>query len=188
MKSTTLTARRAKTLLGVAMLAATVATIGAVGTASAAAAAPTAAAAQASQDHTATASSNTVLVKTVVNAHGVLKVFKESTPHRAVSNTVVRPNDSGGCAGNDPNVCFDIYGGGLYVSYMRNTTTFGGSGYVDMQINGPSGVLADTGWWFEGGGSYYFDWKPYGYVAAGYYCGTSFIGSAREGACETVHN
>jgi hypothetical protein len=101
----------------------------------------------------------------------------------------VRPNSSSGCAGSDPEVCFTINGSGLYVNYMENDTYFGNAGWADMQINGPGGVIVNSGSFWEYGGWYYISWTPNSCIGAGYYCGTTWVGSGgHQGACGTVHN
>ena len=174
-------ARRVMTTLGIAAVAVAITAVGDVGAANAATAAP------ANSDRNVTASADGVLVKEVATARGTLDIFKESAPHHAVSNTVV-PHSSTGCAGSNPEVCLYINGSGLYVNYMENDTHFGAAGGADMQINGPSGIIVDSGWFNENGGWYYIRWSPYNYIGAGYYCATTYVGGGREGACNTVHN
>lgn len=166
--------RWAKTALKAATVTLALAAAGATG-------ATAADAATAAPAHTAATANGAVLVKEVKTANGVLDVYK-------VPAAAVRPDSSSGCAGGNPRVCFTIDGSGLYVEYMENSTTFGSAGTVNMQINGPSGVITQTGNFYESGGTYDYTWYPYSNVPGGYYCGTSFTSTTRQGACETVHS
>jgi hypothetical protein len=163
MKSALVLARRVAAAAGIAAIAVATA---AAGNADAATTAPT------------TASASAVLVKTVTNAHGTLEVFKETAT----------PDSSHGCAGSNPEVCLTVDGSGLHVNYMENSTRFAQPGGTDMQINGPGGIISDSGWFTENGGWYSLRWAPNAYIAGGYYCGTTYVGGGHEGACETVHN
>jgi hypothetical protein len=163
-------ARRAAATLGIAAVALTGAMVGDAAAATSGQALP---------DQQGTA----VLVKRVDTARGTLEIFEAAAPQG------VTPHSSTGCAGSDPRVCLHIEGSGLYVSYMENDTYVGRSGGIDMQINGPSGIMADSGWFNATAGYHYlYYWQPRGYVAGGYYCATTYAGGGHEGACNTVHN
>ncbi|WP_412544013.1 hypothetical protein R8Z50_16380 [Longispora sp. K20-0274] len=127
-----------------------------------------------------TAAGGAVLVKEVRGANGVLDVYEVRGPAAVDS--------SSGCAGWPLRVCFGIYGDGLFVNHMTNSTYFPAAGVVNMQINGPGGVIIESGNFYQSGNVYYnYTWTPMSNVAAGYYCGTSFTNTTRQGACETVH-
>lgn len=139
-------------------------------------------AATAAHTRSTTATDSAVLVKEVKNDNGVLDVYR-------VTGARVQPNSvTSGCAGSSLRVCLNIAGSGLYVQMMENYTTFPSAGTVNMQINGPYGVITESGNFYESGGDYVFHWMPYSYVAAGYYCATSFTYTSRQGACLTVHS
>ncbi|MBB1158442.1 MULTISPECIES: hypothetical protein [Amycolatopsis] len=167
MKNVSLFARRAAAAVGIAAVATAVAAVGDV------------AAANAAVPH----ADGAVLVKKVTSARGTLEIFEGAAP-----GSVVTPHSSYGCAGSDPSVCLDIEGSGLYVDHMQNDTYVRRSGGMDLQINGPGGIIVDSGWFTAYPGHHYAYWWPRGYVARGYYCATAYVGGGHEGACNTVHN
>ncbi|WP_406510039.1 hypothetical protein [Streptomyces sp. NBC_00212] len=129
--------------------------------------------------HSVAAPAGSVLVKEVKTAQGTLDIYRDSAAR-------VQPFSASGCAGGSFEVCININGSGTYVYYIENSTHFPSAGTVNMQINGPSGVLAQTGNFYEGGGWYNAVWNFDRNVTPGYYCATSFTSTSRQGACETV--
>ncbi|MFD7168515.1 hypothetical protein [Streptomyces violascens] len=129
--------------------------------------------------HSAAAPAGSVLVKEVKTAQGTLDIYRDS-------DAGVRPFSSSGCAGGSFEVCININGSGTFVYYIENKTHFPSAGTVNMQINGPSGVITQTGNFYESGGWYSFIWNADNYVTPGYYCATSFTYTSRQGACNTV--
>ncbi|WP_412538431.1 hypothetical protein R8Z50_21565 [Longispora sp. K20-0274] len=157
----------------VAALTVTAATMTGAASAQAAAPAPTG---------TSAVPDGAVLVKEVRNDNGVLDVYQVTGPDAAGIRS------STGCAGAAFHVCLDISGSGLHVNYMANRTHFPTAGTVNMQINGPSGVITESGNFYTPADSdQIWTWRPNANVAAGYYCATSFTYTSRQGACNTVH-
>lgn len=173
MRSISLFARRGAAALGIAALALTGATFGNANAATAGPGRPD-----------QNVAGGAVLVKRVVTAGGTLEVFEGTAPRPAG----VRPYSSHGCAGSNPSVCLTIQGSGLYVDSMENDTYISRAGGIDLQINGPGGVITDSGWFTASAGHHYWYWWPQGYVTGGYYCATAYVGGGHEGACNTVHN
>ncbi|MEU5438256.1 hypothetical protein AB0G73_33545 [Streptomyces sp. NPDC020719] len=124
-------------LTAVTAMTAAMALVGTVG-ATGATAADAASASSITASHSAAAPAGSVLVKKVKTAQGTIDIYRNSAAG-------VRPFSSSGCAGGSFEVCIDINGGGTFVYYIQNTTHFPSAGTVNMQINGPSGVIAQTG-------------------------------------------
>ncbi|MGW2815727.1 hypothetical protein [Streptomyces sp. NPDC001415] len=169
-KSRALTALKAT-----AVAMALVGTVGATG----AAAADAASVSSPTPTHSVAAPAGSVLVKEVKTAQGTVDIYRDSAAG-------VRPFSASGCAGGSFEVCININGSGTYVYYIENLTHFPSAGTVNMQINGPSGVIAQTGNFYENGGWYHAVWNFDYNVTPGYYCATSFTYTSRQGACETV--
>ncbi|MFI6056042.1 hypothetical protein ACIBCO_38975 [Streptomyces violascens] len=150
-------------------------TVGATG----AAAADTASVSSMTATHSGAAPAGSVLVKEVKTAQGTVDIYRDSAAG-------VHPFSSSGCAGGSFEVCITINGSGKFVYYIENSTHFPSAGIVNMQINGPSGVIGQTGNFNQGGGWYSVVWNFDRDVTPGYYCATSFTNTSRQGACETV--
>ncbi|WP_188272228.1 hypothetical protein [Streptomyces sp. CBMA152] len=165
-------------LTAVTAMTAAMALVGTVG-ATGATAADAASASSMTPSHSAAAPAGSVLVKKVKTAQGTIDIYRNSAAG-------VRPFSASGCAGGSFEVCIDINGGGTFVYYIQNSTHFPSAGTVNMQINGPSGVIAQTGNFYESGGWYSFLVNFDYNVTPGYYCATSFTYTSRQGACETV--
>ncbi|ANP52148.1 hypothetical protein J2Z21_008215 [Streptomyces griseochromogenes] len=151
------------------------ATVGATG----AAAADAASVSSVTPTHSVAAPAGSVLVKEVKTAQGTVDIYRDSAAG-------VRPFSASGCAGGSFEVCININGSGRFVYYIENSTHFPSAGTVNMEINGPSGVIAQTGNFYESGGWYSVVWNFDYNVTPGYYCATSFTYTSRQGACETV--
>ncbi|WP_369383108.1 hypothetical protein [Streptomyces sp. cg36] len=165
-------------LTAVTATAAAMALVGTVG-ATGAAAADAARVSSVTPAHSAAAPAGAVLVKEVKTAQGTVDIYRHSAAE-------VQPFSASGCAGGSFEVCININGSGTFVYYIENKTHFPSAGTVNMQINGPSGVIAQTGNFYESGGWYSFVVNFDYNVARGYYCATSFTYTSRQGACETV--
>ncbi|MGW3044707.1 hypothetical protein ACWC9T_32775 [Kitasatospora sp. NPDC001159] len=136
-----------------------------------------------------------VPVKEVRTADGVLTVYRSTDRPQvagspSTADDITRPTSATTCDGVDPKVCFVVNGGGYYVSTMENATYYGASTWADIQITSPSGaVVTGTSFHAAGGTWYTVAYTPYGYVAAGWWCGfSSANGGTYTGSCINESN
>ncbi|MFD8756184.1 hypothetical protein ACFV0O_35180 [Kitasatospora sp. NPDC059577] len=182
----TIASRPTRALTRTAVVAVALAALGTAGTVGAAAATPGTAPA-AAPSGAASAPPGAVVVKEVRTADGVLTVSR--LDDASVAGGVFRPDSGSYCSGANPRVCFSVNGSGYYVSSMYNTTTYGSDAWADMQIKNPSGGIVARASFAAGAGTYTVSYKPYAYVAGGWWCGYSNAnGGVYTGSCVTVTN